>query len=128
MKRLDREGIGLLPPTPRLAEARRSAERPAAHVARGRLGRGLVVLMGLVLLGCATPSGPAVVPATAGPVPAAAPGRQSVAPGAAATATIIAPEPTRTTLKFGGQLSLSDAGIFLALERGYLAEIGVDLD
>jgi NitT/TauT family transport system substrate-binding protein len=107
--------------------ARGQPSRRPAGGARAPLQRASALAVTIVLpllAACGAPAGPAAAP----PAATTSPASQPAAPVALASPVAPAAAPTRTTLKFGGQLSLSDAGIFLALERGYLAEAGVDVE
>jgi NitT/TauT family transport system substrate-binding protein len=83
--------------------------------------RGLVPA--LLLLACATPTAPASPPATPGPPTTARPVQSAPVPTAAH-----APAVEPTTVKVGVLGVLAEAGHYLALERGYFAEEGLQIE
>lgn len=102
-----------------------------------RKAAGFIVLasLALVMLACAPAATPTAAPTKA---PAAAPtaAAQATKPAAtattapAATATRPAPSPTMapTTLKFAYVEVLSNAPVFIAMERGYFKEQGITIE
>src|SRR5438067_12967496 len=93
---------------------RRGLDRYCQGLLRGRGRRlgGALALLAVWLAGCATAPPPAA--------PAAPP------PVAAATAT--APPPPSQTVRLGALGSTSDAGFYIALDRGYFREQGLDVE
>src|SRR5262249_60084734 len=84
----------------------------------------LALLGGLVLGACqASAAAPAAKSPAAPAAPAAAPTR---APAAEAPITAPVAEPLK--VRWGGQRTLTDAAAFVALDRGYFREEGIDLD
>jgi NitT/TauT family transport system substrate-binding protein len=92
------------------------------------LGWGTALALALAACG---PAAPASVPAGQ-PAPAAASPTQPPRPAASGSTTSAAPAPTAVpapqAFHMAGQAPATDAGIFVAMERGYFAEQGVDLD
>ncbi len=90
----------------------------------------LAAVMLLVASACA-PAAPTPSPATPKAIttPSAKEALQSVSPtpSSAAKATSTAP-PKRTTVKFGSAQTLSDAGVYVSLDRGYFNEQGIDIE
>lgn len=88
----------------------------------------IVLLLGLGLLALFA-CGPSQAPAP-GPAAPAASGPASGAAPAAAPATQAAAPPAGglVTIKVGANVGASDAGIFLAMDRGFFAEQGLDVD
>ncbi len=96
-------------------------------------GRRLAALVGgaLLLLACA--SGPAAAPPAPAPTAAAARPPQTAAPAASAPTAApasSAPAPLQPPVKvrFAFQYLLTDAPVYLAVERGYFAEEGLDVE
>ena len=90
--------------------------------------RGLVLLLGWIVLGagCAPATAPAAKPASV-PQAAATTVPATVAPQAAVASSPAAkPAAAPTTVQVASLRSASDAGLFIALERGYFAEQGID--
>lgn len=93
------------------------------------VAQGVLLITGLALFACAAPAAPTPVPTKA---PAAAP-TSAVEPSkpAAPTATT-PPAPTPTprpaTLKFGALQAISDAGIYIAIEKGFFKEQGITME
>jgi NitT/TauT family transport system substrate-binding protein len=86
-----------------------------------------VVGLSLLLLFACSPSPSATD--NARPAPAAASGAGSAAPAPSGAAPPAASAPREPTLvKIGALLGASDAGIFLAMDRGYFAEQGLEID
>src|SRR5262249_5718667 len=96
---------------------------------RVRSARALgAVLLSAVFLfsGCASaaPRQPEAGPTAPTPTSPAAPAR-----GGDATVAPTAPEAVKTeTFRWAGQSPASDAGLYVAIERGYFAEQGIQLD
>src|SRR5690242_21412395 len=103
--------------------------------------RSLGLILGSLLLvtaGCARPTTPTGGPAPAGSAPsqpAAASAAAPAAPAGASSAAASAPAPlaplnpavpVRLGIKIGA--SMSDAGIYLAQDRGYFQEQGLEVD
>src|SRR4051812_19640535 len=85
--------------------------------------------LGLALIAAFAAVGAPGPPAGAGPTAAnaagvAAPGQPA---GGGPTTALAAGAQTRT-LRFGSTMGLSDAGVFLARERGYFREQGIEVD
>ena len=106
---------------------------------RGRSWAGIaacLLAVGLVGAGCAapTPSAPAAAPAARATAPPAAgpAGGTAVAPQAAASGApaVASPGPLAQPLKvrMGSVGSLVDGPLYVALERGYFAEAGLDVE
>src|SRR4051794_2517859 len=94
------------------------------------LGWGTALALALAACG---PAAPASSPAPAGQAaPAAASATQPPRPNASSSAPSVAPAssamPAPQAFHMAGQAPATDAGIFVAMERGYFAEQGVDLD
>jgi ABC-type nitrate/sulfonate/bicarbonate transport system substrate-binding protein len=90
--------------------------------------RGLALVLGWAVLGagCAPAATPAAKP-TSAPQAAATTVPATVAPQAAAVASPAAkPAVAPTTVQVASLRSASDAGLFIALERGYFAEQNID--
>src|SRR5690349_16743995 len=51
-----------------------------------------------------------------------------LASGVLPATTASAPEPQLRTVRFGSTQALSDAGVFIARDRGYFREQGIDVD
>ncbi|HEY7060654.1 MAG TPA: ABC transporter substrate-binding protein [Chloroflexota bacterium] len=62
------------------------------------------------------------------PAPAAASGAATAALAAASGAAPAAPTPQLTTARFGSPQAISDAGVFIARERGYFRDQGLEVD
>jgi NitT/TauT family transport system substrate-binding protein len=95
------------------------AKRP---VRRGRGGGLLSLLVAALALACSGPAAPASPPAA---TPRAAAPTPTVA--TLPSPTVATPEPAPATVRIGVIGLVSDAGIFLAEERGYLAEQRITL-
>lgn len=96
-------------------------------MARERSGSwALLIALLLVGVGCA-PSAPSPKPAASAPAAGpAAPPSASNAPAAAASApAVTAPVAEPITVKVGVLQILAEAGLYIALERGYFAEAGL---
>ncbi len=78
-----------------------------------------------LLAGCGGPAAPA--PAASAPTPARASATSPVpsSPVASPSAQVA---PVSATVRIGHLLALTDAGLFLAVERGYFEELGITLD
>jgi NitT/TauT family transport system substrate-binding protein len=85
-----------------------------------------LVLLVLVLTACAPEARPA--PAPPKPASSAASGDAAAAAPAAAPAPTVAARPAMQTFHWAGQFPATDAGVYVAIERGYFAEQGVDLE
>ncbi|HEY7060064.1 MAG TPA: ABC transporter substrate-binding protein [Chloroflexota bacterium] len=88
-----------------------------------------LLVLGLILLAlfaCAAPRAPAAAPSAAAPAASAPSGASAPAPSGGTTAA--APPSGPVTLKAAMNLGGSDAAIFIAMDRGYFAEQGLDLD
>ena len=83
-----------------------------------------LAMLALTLAACAPPAAPAPTKPTSGAV-AAAP---TTAVAAAAPSPSTVASPTAQIFRWAGQFPATDAGIYLAMERGYFAEQGVELD
>jgi len=96
---------------------------------RGPMGRwaALTMVLGLALGACGAP---AAAPAATDRQNAAAPALDVSAPAPVAPATTAGVQPLSppVTVKLGVLLTLSDAGIFIAMDRGYFAEEGLEVD
>jgi NitT/TauT family transport system substrate-binding protein len=91
---------------------------------RRSLALPLVILV-LLLAACAAEARPAPAP----PKPAS--GAAATDPGtgaAAAPSPTVATSPAMQTFRWAGQFPATDAGIYMAMERGYFAEQGVELE
>lgn len=98
----------------------------------------LVFVLAIVLSACAPAVAPTPTP-TKPPAPAAAPTQVAPKPTEAASAapTQAAPKPTAAaqatapakvvTIKFGSPGSVSDAGVFIAVEKGYFKDLALDV-
>jgi NitT/TauT family transport system substrate-binding protein len=88
----------------------------------------LALWLGLVALAaCASPAAP--LSGSTGPsAPAAVPAAGGAAPAAPAAAPAPAPPAAPTLVKVGANIGASDAGIFLAIDRGYFAEQGIEIE
>ncbi len=93
---------------------------------------GLVLLLALLVAACAPAAAPTATP-TKAPAAATTPQAASTAatqatpatkPTTAAQAT---PPAKATTVKFGSPGSVSDAGVYIAVEKGYFKELGLDV-
>jgi ABC-type nitrate/sulfonate/bicarbonate transport system substrate-binding protein len=93
--------------------------------ARGIVGqwRLLVGLVGLALAGCSAPSAAPAAPARTNPAP---PPAVAAAPPPASAA--LPPLSPPVTVKVGVLMTLSDAGVFIAMDRGYFAEEGLEVE
>src|SRR5690349_6878700 len=67
-------------------------------------------------------------PAGAGPTTAFAGGAGAVDQPVAGPMTALAAGAQARTVRFGSTIGLSDAGVFLARERGYFREQGIEVD
>jgi NitT/TauT family transport system substrate-binding protein len=76
--------------------------------------------LAVLLAACATPAAPAAPPAA--PTTAAAPARPAEATPASAAA------PPRVKVRMGKLPTISDSGMHLAVEKGYFAEEGLEID
>lgn len=93
-----------------------------------------LLIIGLLLAACAPAAAPAPSPTTppaAPPTKAAEPAKTSepakpLAP--TATAQPATPTPKPVSLKFGSSPSASDAGVFMAAEKGYFKEQGITME
>src|SRR3954452_685083 len=84
----------------------------------------LALLGGLVVGAC---QAPAAAPAAKSPAAPAAPADAPTSAPAGVAATVAPPaEPLK--VRWGGQRTLTDAAAFVALDRGYFREEGIDLD
>lgn len=96
-----------------------------------RKGISLLVLLGVVLIfaGCTPAATPTATPTKA---PAAAPTKAAEATKPAAAATTAPAAPTATskqaTVKFGTIQTMTDAGVYVAMDKGYFKEQGIDLE
>lgn len=108
---------------------------PASHTplpSKGRRGilraspgaRGLGLLL-LALAACA-PAAPPAVPAVSQTAPPAA--QSSAPPSAPLAAAAPTAPPARQAFRWAGQFPATDAGLYVAMDRGYFAEQGVDLE
>src|SRR5579875_1052289 len=79
---------------------------------------------GVLLLSCACQTTAAPSPPAAGTAPAAA----SAPPTASPAAGSGSPAPPLETVRVGSILNSSDAPFYLAQERGYLREVGLDME
>lgn len=89
------------------------------------------LLAASLTLGCAAPSAPPPAPPTsqgASAAPATTAARASQPPGATATPPAPSPVPAAVTLKGTEFGVVSDAVLWLGLDRGYFAEQGITLD
>src|SRR4051812_46724081 len=84
-----------------------------------------LLMLVLVLAACAPEARPA--PAPPQPASGAASGDATTAPAAAPSSTVAA-RPAMQTFHWAGQFPATDAGVYVAMERGYFAEQGVDLE
>src|SRR5438309_2278175 len=85
-----------------------------------------LVMLALALAACASEARPAPPPPK--PASGAASGDAATGAAAAAPAPTVAARPTMQTFHLAGQFAATDAGIYVAMERGYFAEQGVDLE
>jgi NitT/TauT family transport system substrate-binding protein len=85
--------------------------------------RALLVGIVLLALACAPPAAPSPTPAASAPKPAAT----AQAPAAAAPAPTSAPQPP-VKVRIASQLAASDVGHYLAIERGYYQQEGLDVE
>src|SRR5437879_3189994 len=96
----------------------------------------IALAFALLLLGAACAPAPAAAPAkaTAAPAASGATGGASAAPAASpptapeAGGATTAAAPAPATVKVGVVRTLTEAGIYIAMERGYFAEQGITLD
>lgn len=94
-------------------------------------GTMLALVLGLLLTlaGCAPAAAPTAVPTKA---PAASPTTAAAtptsAPPKAAATTPAAPPSKQVTLKFGSIQSVSDAGVYIAMDKGYFQEQGITIE
>lgn len=86
---------------------------------------GFLVLLSLVLLvgACAPAAAPTPTPTKAPAAVAATPTPAPPKP----TAAPLTPTPKPATVRFGSPGAISDAGIYVGIERGYFKELGVDV-
>src|SRR5438067_8393334 len=117
-------------------------ERRGAQAGRGGWARAalLIALLAWLAAGCAAPASPPASPAKPGgaaePSPAVRATAPSAANGGASTSApagaeaVQPPGPLATPLKvrMGSVGSLADGPIFVAQERGYFAEVGLDVE
>ena len=103
----------------------------------GRLSKMLValgIIIVFVTMACAPAAAPTATPTKApavAPTTAAAPTKaaEPTKPAApAATPAAASPTPKPATLKFGGLQTASEAGIYVAIERGYFKEQGITME
>ena len=89
------------------------------------VARGFLVPMSLVLLmaACAPAAGPTPTPTKAPAAVAATPTPAPPKP----TAAPPTPTPKPATVRFGSPGAISDAGIYIGIEKGYFKEQGVDV-
>jgi len=101
-----------------------SNSAPYIVVAGGSTSRSVLatvlLVMGLVLAACA--------PASTGSPPAAAKAAVPAVPSAPAAAPTAASPPRTETVKYAASTSVSSAGAFIGLERGYYREVGLELE
>ena len=96
---------------------------------------GSMLLLTLLAAACspaATPTAaPTKAPAATSPTQAAPAPTAAAAPkptvAAAVTPTALAKPTTLTTVKFGSPGSVSDAGVYVGVERGYFKDVGLDV-
>ena len=85
-----------------------------------------IVMLVLLFAACAAEARPAP------PAPKPASGTAAAEPGAGASAAATSPaaaaSPAMQPFHWAGQFPATDAGIYVAMERGYFAEQGVDLE
>src|SRR5581483_5241753 len=80
-------------------------------------------VLALMLAACAQPAAPAAKPSA----PAAAAPTTAAAPQASAPTSAAAP-PARVKVRMGKLPTVSDSGMHLAVEKGYFAEEGLDIE
>jgi NitT/TauT family transport system substrate-binding protein len=97
------------------------------------ISQGLVRLVsvgvGVLVMACAVPTSPAPAPAASGggaaPTTEAAPAKPG---GSPASASAPAPLSPPVTVRLGTLPTVSDAGMYLAMERGYFTQEGIQID
>lgn len=91
----------------------------------------LTVLLGLMLasMACAPQAAPAPTP-TQAPAAASTKAAEPTKPPATTPTVPVAPTPTPrpATLKFGSIQSLADAGVYVAMDKGYFKELGISVE
>jgi NitT/TauT family transport system substrate-binding protein len=93
-----------------------------------RLVRSVLATIILLAAAACAPAAPAAKPAPPAPAPTAAAAPAAKPPaGAAAPAQPTAP-PAPVTIRLGSVGSVTDAGFFIGIDRGYYREQGLDLD
>ena len=83
-----------------------------------------LLLLACLALGACTAARPAAAPSAAAPPPASAPQSARRRPGGARRRARQRP----VTIKMAANIGASDAGIFLAMDRGFFAEQGLEID
>jgi ABC-type nitrate/sulfonate/bicarbonate transport system substrate-binding protein len=99
----------------------------AVHKGRapGRMAElGPVLLVTALLLACARPTSPSPAAPPAPPAGSGAPSAPAAAPAAPALTPLNPPEP----VKVGTSVSVTAAALFIALERGYFRELGLEVE
>ncbi len=91
-------------------------------------GGAMLFLLALIVAACAPAAAPTSTP-TKAPAVAATPTQAAPKPSPAAQATPAQPTPTPkpATVRFASPGALSDAGVFIGIEKGYFKELGVDV-
>jgi ABC-type nitrate/sulfonate/bicarbonate transport system substrate-binding protein len=104
-----------------------ASRRRKTRVRGDRRWRLLAALVGLALAACCAPAAGPAAPARSSPAPQVAAPAGS---GTAAATAPAAPQPLSppVTVKIGTLLTLSDAGLFIAQDRGYFAEEGLQIE
>lgn len=102
------------------------------EMCRRGVASGFLVLLSLVLLlgACAPAAVPTPTPTKPPAAPAETPTQAAPKPAAAATASPAAqpsPTPRPTTVRFGSPGAVSDAGVYIAIEKGYFKDLGLDV-
>jgi ABC-type nitrate/sulfonate/bicarbonate transport system substrate-binding protein len=88
----------------------------------------MLLTLAIAVAGCSAPSSMPVAPATVPTAPAKSPAAAAGAPASTPEPTARAAIPAPVTLKAGNLRINSAAGTYLALERGYFAEQGIQLE
>ncbi len=89
-------------------------------------GTGTLLVLAVLLSACAPAASPAPTPAVPMSAPTKAPQAANPSP-VTTTAPAATPTPKPATLVFGNNQTLSNAGIFVAIDKGYFQEQGITL-
>ncbi len=97
---------------------------------RVSLGAGIALVLTVLALACSPAAAPTPTPTKAAAPAATVAPQSSPKPAATVQATPAAqtsPAAKPTTVRFGSPGSVSDAGVFIAMDRGYFKDVGLDV-